>query len=153
MIDLEARVLTVVGKGGKERMVPFGKPARAALERWRAHSRGPGGALPPADDDAVFRNLRGGRLSDRSVRRVVDKWVDAAALAKGVHPHTLRHTFATHLLESGADLRAIQELLGHASLGTTQRYTHLDIDRLLTVYRSAHPRARAAEPEAKKTVG
>ena len=140
-LDLEARVLTVVGKGGKERMVPFGRPAKAALDAWRAASR----ALPTTDDDALFRNRRGGRLTDRSVRRILDRWVAAAALAQGVHPHTLRHTFATHLLEQGADLRAIQELLGHASLGTTQRYTHVDIDRLLAVYRGAHPRAKAAE--------
>ena len=142
-LDLEARVLTVVGKGGKERMVPFGRPAREALEAWRKASR----ALPRADDDALFCNRRGGRLTDRSVRRVLDRWVAAAALAQGVHPHTLRHTFATHLLEQGADLRAIQELLGHASLGTTQRYTHVDIDRLLAVYRDAHPRARARKQD------
>ena len=152
-LDLDARVLTVVGKGGKERMVPFGRPAREALARWRAESRRrarglPSDRVPAADDDAIFRNLRGGRLTDRSVRRIVDRWVAAAALARGVHPHTLRHTFATHLLEQGADLRAIQELLGHASLGTTQRYTHLEVDRLLTVYRGAHPRARGGDAEA-----
>ncbi len=140
-LDLEERVLRVVGKGGKERMVPFGQPARIALLDWRAAWRG----LPPRQDAAalaVFRNRRGGRLTDRSVRRILDRWVAAAALAQGVHPHTLRHSFATHLLERGADLRAIQELLGHSSLATTQRYTHVDIDRLLTVYRDAHPRAR-----------
>jgi integrase/recombinase XerC len=144
-LDLDARVLTVVGKGGKERMVPFGRPAKTALDEWRAVSRATWRALPAEDDDALFRNRRGGRLTDRSVRRVLDRWVAAAALAQGVHPHTLRHTFATHLLEQGADLRAIQELLGHASLGTTQRYTHVDIDRLLAVYRDAHPRARSAD--------
>jgi integrase/recombinase XerC len=145
-IDLDARVLTVLGKGGKERMVPFGRPARAALLAWRAKAS----SLPGPGGDAVFLNLRGGRLTDRSVRRIVDRWVAAAALAEGVHPHTLRHSFATHLLEQGADLRAIQELLGHASLGTTQRYTHLDLERLLGVYRSAHPRARSAEAPAPK---
>ncbi len=144
-IDLPGRVLRVFGKGGKERMVPFGRPAAAALRRWlqvweavRAPGAGPG------DDreEPVFLNHRGGRLTDRSVRRIIDRWIEQTSLARGVHPHTLRHTFATHLLESGADLRAIQELLGHASLSTTQKYTHVELERLLTVYRGAHPRAR-----------
>jgi integrase/recombinase XerC len=139
-IDLEGRVLRVLGKGGRERMVPFGRPAEAALRRWLenwAEVRGTGDASEP-----VFLNHRGGRLTDRSVRRILDRYVDQAALAAGVHPHTLRHTFATHLLEGGADLRAIQELLGHSSLSTTQKYTHLELDRLLSVYRESHPRAR-----------
>jgi integrase/recombinase XerC len=141
-IDLSARVLRVVGKGRKERMVPFGRPAadalRAWLEVWETVRAGKGGE----DEEPVFLNHTGGRLTDRSVRRVIDRWVEQAAVAKGVHPHTLRHTFATHLLENGADLRAIQELLGHSSLSTTQKYTHLEVDRLLSVYRGAHPRAR-----------
>ncbi|MEZ5332130.1 MAG: tyrosine recombinase XerC [Thermoanaerobaculia bacterium] len=146
-IDLGGRVLRVVGKGGKERMVPFGRPAAEALKAWH----GPWGDLRAAHgagselEEPVFLNHRGGRLTDRSVRRIVDRAVEQAALARGVHPHTLRHTFATHLLESGADLRAIQELLGHSSLSTTQRYTHVDIDRLLGVYRETHPRARKGE--------
>ncbi len=141
-IDLEGRVLRVFGKGGRERMVPFGRPAAAELGRWL---EGWHGVRHGAAEDArepVFLNHRGGRLSDRSVRRILDRYVQRAALAAGVHPHTLRHTFATHLLEGGADLRAIQELLGHSSLSTTQKYTHLELDRLLSVYRESHPRAR-----------
>jgi len=139
-VDLPGRVVRVLGKGSKERMVPFGRPAAESLRRWLEvweTVRSPG-----EDEAPVFLNRQGGRLTDRSVRRVIDKWVDAAAVARGVHPHTLRHTFATHLLEGGADLRAIQELLGHSSLSTTQRYTPLEVDRLLAVYRGAHPRAR-----------
>ena len=96
----------------------------------------------PDSEEPVFLNYRGERLGARSVRRIVDSYVTKAAVAAGVHPHTLRHTFATHLLEAGADLRSIQELLGHSSLSTTQRYTHLEVDRLLQVYRHSHPRAR-----------
>jgi integrase/recombinase XerC len=140
-IDLSARVLRVMGKGSKERMVPFGRPAADALRRWLEVWEGVRDPMKE-DEDPVFLNHAGGRLTDRSVRRVIDRWVDAAAVARGVHPHTLRHTFATHLLENGADLRAIQELLGHSSLSTTQKYTHLEVDRLLSVYRDAHPRAR-----------
>jgi len=143
-LDLSARVLRVVGKGGKERMVPFGRPAEAALRDWLADWEAVRCRAEDAEpaDEPVFLNHRGGRLTDRSIRRVVDRAVETAAVAAGVHPHTLRHTFATHLLENGADLRSIQELLGHSSLSTTQRYTHLDVDRLLNVYRQAHPRAK-----------
>lgn len=143
-VDLEGRTLRVLGKGGKERLVPFGRPAAEALRRWlevwdslRREDR--------HGQEPVFLNYRGQRLSPRSVRRRIDRYVDRAALASGVHPHTLRHTFATHLLESGADLRTIQELLGHSSLSTTQRYTHVEIDRLLRIYRESHPRARSRD--------
>jgi integrase/recombinase XerC len=142
-MDLAARVLRVRGKGGKERMVPFGRPAATALREWLLVWESVRAAAPSvAGGEPVFLNHRGGRLSDRSVRRVLDRWIEHTALARGVHPHTLRHTFATHLLEGGADLRAIQELLGHSSLSTTQKYTHVEVERLLTVYRGAHPRAR-----------
>ncbi len=144
-IDLDGRVLRVLGKGGKERMVPFGRPAAAALEAWLAEweeLRGAERTAAAMEREPVFLNHRGGRLTDRSVRRLLDRYVERAALAAGIHPHTLRHTFATHLLEGGADLRAIQELLGHSSLATTQRYTHLEVERLLEVYRQGHPRAR-----------
>jgi tyrosine recombinase XerC len=145
-VDLQARVVRVMGKGGKERMVPFGRPAEEALRHWLEVWEGIRAARRERREDGqsepVFLNHLGGRLSDRSVRNILDRWVDAAAVARGVHPHTLRHTFATHLLENGADLRTIQELLGHSSLSTTQKYTHVDIERLLSVYRGAHPRAR-----------
>ena len=126
------------GKGGKERRVPIGPPAIAAVR-----------ALVetlPADSPHVFRNARGGRLSPRSIRRVVTKAGQMAGLS-GLHPHALRHSFATHLLDAGADLRGIQELLGHASLATTQRYTHVSVEALLNVYRGAHPHARRSESE------
>ena len=135
-VDLDGRTVRVRGKGGRERVVLFGQRAREALRAWlltRARLR--------PKTDALFLNARGGRLTDRSVRALVARRVEQLALARRCSPHTLRHSFATHLLTRGADLRAIQELLGHASLGTTQRYTHVDTRHLLEVYRKAHPRA------------
>jgi integrase/recombinase XerC len=143
-IDLSDRVLRVIGKGGKERMVPFGRPALAALRAWLEVWEAVRGENGEPESEPVFLNHLGGRLTDRSVRRILDRYVEAAAIAAGVHPHTLRHTFATHLLENGADLRNIQELLGHSSLSTTQKYTHLEVEHLLAVYRDAHPRARGS---------
>jgi integrase/recombinase XerC len=140
-LDLSGRMLRVLGKGGKERMVPFGTPANEAIQAWLEYWESVANRAYGVEEP-VFLNHRGGRLTARSVRRIVDRYVAKAKIAPGVHPHTLRHTFATHLLEGGADLRAIQELLGHSSLATTQRYTHLEIERLLHVYREAHPRAR-----------
>lgn len=150
-VDLRARVLRVIGKGGKERMVPFGRPASEALASWqRVWPEVRSGHSGRVDEDPIFLNFRGGRLSDRAVRLVLDRRQQAGGGLQNVHPHMLRHSFATHLLEEGADLRTIQELLGHSSLGTTQRYTHVDIDRMLRVYRDAHPRAKStvgsAEP-------
>lgn len=131
-LDLAERMVRVRGKGNKERVVPFGPPAASALAAWMATGVRQG---------ALFRNRDGGRLSARAAWQIVR---DAGAKngVPGLHPHVLRHTCATHLLSGGADLRAIQEQLGHASLSTTQRYTHVDAAHLLQVYRSAHPRAR-----------
>ena len=132
-IDREARTVRVLGKGSKERMVPYGAPAARALDAYlgrRATDRGP-----------VFVNARGGRLTTRSMARLLKSRLRAAGLPSAISPHALRHTFATHLLSAGADLRSIQELLGHASLSTTQKYTHLDAARLREVYRRAHPKA------------
>ena len=146
-VDLANRTLRVMGKGGKERMVPFGRKACEALAAWlRPWGELRSRAKDTSGEEPVFLNHRGGRLSDRSIRRILDAMGLASGLAGDVHPHALRHTFATHILEEGADLRTIQELLGHSSLATTQRYTHVDIDRLLRVYRDSHPRARKTEP-------
>ncbi|MCH9648605.1 MAG: tyrosine recombinase XerC [Deltaproteobacteria bacterium] len=142
-LDLEERSLRVIGKGQKERMVPFGRQAQVALRLWLEEWEGVRSKdRQKGTDEPIFLHHRGGRLSSRSVRRILDRAAEQAALARGVHPHAIRHSFATHLLENGADLRTIQELLGHSSLSTTQRYTHLELDRLLNVYRQSHPRAR-----------
>jgi integrase/recombinase XerC len=164
-VNLSGRVLRVSGKGGKQRLVPFNRTAAAAVRAMLADhgsgmaSRPPArvGAAPRAGSRAaqaaraerqgrrrhpLFLNVRDGRLSTRSVDRLVRRYVREAAIQRGISPHALRHTFATHLLQAGADLRAIQELLGHARLSTTQRYTHLDVARLMQVYRDAHPKAK-----------
>jgi len=135
-VDLEQDLVRVLGKGRKERLVPLGRQARVALERY-LDLRG-----EAQDHDALFLNYRGGRLSARSIERNFKQLLLKAGLVKDATPHSLRHSFATHLLDGGADLRAIQELLGHASLSTTQKYTQVSIDHLLDVYDRAHPRGR-----------
>ena len=142
-VDLVQGLVRVLGKRRKERIVPVGGQAREALQRYLADARPRLAARPAgrAAGRALFLNFRGGRLTSRSVARLINGWVLKVGLPRHVHPHVLRHCFATHLLTNGADLRGIQELLGHASLSTTQRYTHLDWKRLATVYDQAHPRA------------
>ena len=136
-VDFENDCLRVFGKGRKERIVPIGEIALERLRRYREHL-----AAVKIRAAAVFVNRRGGRLTTRSVARFVERYGLGAGGARRVHPHALRHSFATHLLEQGADLRAIQEMLGHASLSTTQRYTHVNLDHLMKVYDDAHPRAK-----------
>ena len=144
-VDLEGQRVRVLGKGSKERVVPMGDFAVQAIAEYlrggrgaflpRADSRAPGGS------DALFFNRRKKRMTPRDARAMVERYVRVALAGRSVSPHTLRHSFATHLLEAGADIRAVQELLGHASLATTQRYTHVSRTRLFDAYRRSHPRA------------
>ena len=132
-VNLDAQIVVVLGKGGKERIVPVGETALEALAAYlamRGRARGP-----------LFQNARGGRLTTRSAHRIVKRLARRAGLGQRVTPHTLRHSFATHMLGEGADLRLIQELLGHSRLSTTQRYTHVSPEHLMRVYDAAHPRA------------
>ena len=134
-VDMNERTVRVLGKGRKERIVPFGGKAARALDAYLASRAGLRGPL--------WCNPRGGRLTVRSLHTIVRRSAQAAGIAQRVSPHTLRHTFATHLLDAGADLRVIQEFLGHSRLSTTQRYTHVGAEQLVRVYDAAHPRARA----------
>jgi integrase/recombinase XerC len=137
-LELRSRLVKVRGKGSKERIVPFGSKAETALRDWVAMR---GDLLRDVEEQAVFLNYRGERITTRSIRRLFDGYLRGAALRAGISPHTMRHSFATHLLNAGADLRGIQELLGHASLSTTQKYTHLNDWQLIAVYKKSHPRA------------
>lgn len=141
-LDKSQRLVRVLGKGGKERIVPYGKPAADALARYlpsRAALRSR--PRPESQEEPLFVNHRGGRLTARSIARTLKSRLRQAGLPDKISPHALRHTFATHLLSAGADLRSIQELLGHSSLSTTQKYTHVDAARLLEVYKKSHPKA------------
>ena len=155
-VNLRARMVRVMGKGAKERLVPFNTATEQSIRAWLADRatlrQGPKpkaqGTKPrvesrePRAQDPLFVNSRGARLTGRSVQRLVARYVSACSTRFGISPHALRHSFATHLLQRGADLRAIQELLGHVQLSTTQRYTHVNAAQLLDVYRKAHPRAK-----------
>lgn len=140
-LNLQNATARVLGKGGKQRLAPLSDSSVEALERWLGLREA---LLPPGrrDDDALFLGSRGGRLGRRQAQRIVEDLCKRAGLAQAVSPHALRHSFATHLLEAGADLRSVQELLGHARLSTTQRYTHLNLAKLVQVYDKAHPKAR-----------
>ena len=141
-MDRAQQMLRVRGKGRKERIVPFGAKAQAAMDNyWNLRTELLTKGKTKISTPAIFLNYAGRRLTARSVRRIVNKYVKLAGVNWNLHPHSLRHAFATHLLADGADLRAIQELLGHASLSTTQKYTHASIRQLMEVYDKAHPRA------------
>ena len=143
-IDFKGHTIRVMGKGSKERIVPVGKKALSALSAYRqalaVDKKTTRVDKGPADDDPVFLNKNRGRLSARSIARILEQISRECGIPVPVSPHAIRHSFATHMLDSGADLRVVQELLGHKSLSTTQKYTHVSIDRLLETYDKAHPR-------------
>ncbi|ATW24546.1 tyrosine recombinase XerC [Candidatus Formimonas warabiya] len=140
-IDFAIGYARVFGKGAKERIVPLGRPALQALQTYLSGGRLSLAAKFSGQEDGIFLNKYGTRLSDRSVRNIVDKYVAQVSVQRKISPHTLRHSFATHLLEGGADLRSVQELLGHVKMSTTQIYTHITKARMKNVYEKSHPRA------------
>jgi len=146
-VDLRERIAHVHGKGGKERLVPFGQPCVRALESYLVLRGELRDKRRRQDPRALFLGRRGTRLTTRQVQMLVRRYGALGTGRPDVHPHALRHSCATHLLDAGADLRAIQELLGHASLSTTQRYTHVSVDRLLEVHARAHPLAKSSPPK------
>ncbi|MEW5806897.1 MAG: tyrosine recombinase XerC [Acidobacteriota bacterium] len=144
-VDITEMTVRVMGKGKKERLLPFGSKARDTLQNYLR-------LMSPVRDwaksaDALFLSMRGGRLTARSIRRIINIHISRASIATKISPHSIRHSFATHLLNAGADLRAIQEMLGHASLSTTQKYTHMDATKLMEIYDKSHPRARIPSSE------
>ncbi|MGM0453800.1 MAG: site-specific tyrosine recombinase/integron integrase [Thermodesulfobacteriota bacterium] len=139
-LDFDGRVVRVAGKGNVERIVPIGRKALDAIRDYRQNLQGNAQKAPDVWKGPLFLNKNGGRLTDRSVARILDTTAKAAGLTVPVSPHDLRHTFATHMLDAGLDLRLVQELLGHRQLSTTQKYTHVSIDRLMAAYDNAHPR-------------
>jgi integrase/recombinase XerC len=140
-VDLYGEVIKVKGKGRKERIVPLGRMASAAIRSYLPERAGHVKAKSRVGEPALFLNKLARRLARRSIQRIVRRYLQRVSSAKQMSPHVLRHTFATHMLDRGADLRAVQELLGHASLSSTQVYTHVTTDRLKRVYDQAHPRA------------
>ena len=144
-LDLGGGMVRVMGKGGKERIVPIGSKATEALRAYLAHR---GELMNEGESTSLFLNNRGGRLTPRSVARMIKKYLPQGGILKETSPHTFRHSFATNLLDAGADLRGIQELLGHTSLSTTQRYTHVSSAKLMEVYDRTHPRARKGQKDA-----
>lgn len=137
-INYQEKTLRAIGKGNKERILPIGSKALEALEKWLGKRAG----MAKPDENALFVSKRGSRISVRSIQSRLNYWREQQGLQQNIHPHKLRHSFASHLLESSGDLRAVQELLGHADISTTQIYTHLDFQHLANVYDKAHPRAR-----------
>lgn len=138
-LDIENQIISVIGKGKKQRISPFGIPAKNCLKLYLKERMTFLKEKQNLGEEHLFLNRFGNQITDRSVRRIVDKLLAQISTKKGLSPHAIRHTFATHMLNNGADLRVIQELLGHSSLSTTQRYTHISPDRLLTIYKKAHP--------------